>query len=76
VVSPSPTPTPKILVDKQAVRIKVLNGSGVSGKASAVKEILKEKGYQEILTGNADSFDYEKTEVSVKKGKNLFNFGN
>jgi hypothetical protein len=51
------------------VRIKVLNGSGVSGKASAVKEILKEKGYQEILTGNADSFDYEKTEVLVKKEK-------
>lgn len=69
VVSPSPTPTPKILVDKPKVRIKVLNGSGVSGKASAVKEILKEKGYQEILTGNADSFDYEKTEVSVKKEK-------
>ena len=68
-ISPSLTPTPEILVDKQEIRIKVLNGSGVSGKASAVKEILKEKGYQEILTGNADSFDYEKTQVSVKKEK-------
>jgi len=69
VISPSPTVTPRILVDKQKVRIKVLNGSGVSGKASAVKDILKEKGYQEILTGNADNFDYEKTELSVKKEK-------
>jgi len=66
---PSPTPTPTVVINKQAIRIKVLNGCGVIGKASTVKEILKEKGYQEILTGNADNFDYEKTEMSIKKEK-------
>jgi len=70
IISPSLTPTPTIFINKETIRIKVLNGSGVSGKASAVKEILKEKGYQEILTGNADNFDYEKTELLVKKDKN------
>jgi hypothetical protein len=67
---PSPTPTPTIAINKETIRIKVLNGSGTPGKASAVKDILKEKGYQEILTGNADNFDYEQTEISVKKEKN------
>lgn len=63
----TPTPSPKFL--KEEIKIKVLNGSGVVGKAGLVKELLKEKGYQEILTGNADSFDYEQTELQVKKSK-------
>jgi len=67
---PSPTPTPTIVVEKEKIRIKVLNGSGTPGKAATVKEVLRKKGYQEILTGNADNFDYEKTEVLIKKEKN------
>ena len=67
---PSPTPTPTIVVNKEKIRIKVLNGSGIPGKAATVKDILKEKGYQEILTGNADNFDYKQTEIAVKKEKN------
>jgi len=64
---PSPTPTPTISVNKKTLKIKVLNGSGTKGKANEVKDILKEKGYQEILTGNADNFDYEVTELNFKK---------
>lgn len=64
---PSPTPTPSF--KKEELKIEVLNGSGTPGKASEMKKILKEKGYQEILTGNADNFDYEKTEIKVKKDK-------
>ena len=64
-VKPSPkkiaSPTPA--VKKDELKIKVLNGSGTAGKASEVKDLLKEKGYQEILTGNADNFDYEQTEL-------------
>ena len=45
----------------------MLNGSGTKGKASEVKDLLKEKGYQEILTDNADNFDYKQTELQVKK---------
>ena len=68
-VKPSPkkiaSPTPA--VKKDELKIKVLNGSGTAGKASEVKDLLKEKGYQEILTGNADNFDYEQTELQFKK---------
>jgi len=64
---PSPTPTPSF--KKEELKIKVLNGSGTAGKASEMKDILKNKGYQEIITGNADNYDYIKTELQVKKSK-------
>lgn len=66
------TSTPTASVKRDELNIKVLNGSGTRGKASEVKDLLKEKGYQEILTGNADSFDYEQTELQVKKSKSFF----
>lgn len=71
-VSPTPPPptiTPTPSFSKQTLKIKVLNGAGVKGKAAEAKDILKEKGYQEILTDNADSFDYEKTEAQIKEEK-------
>lgn len=64
---PSPTPTPA--VKKEEVKIKILNGSGTVGVASDVKDILTKKGYQEILTGNADNYDYTQTLIQVKKGQ-------
>ena len=64
---PTPTPTPNFKKDE--VKIKILNGSGVKGKATEIKEILKNKGYVEIVTGNADNFDYKITEIQVKKDK-------
>lgn len=67
VKSPTPTPTPQIKREK--IKIKILNGSGTSGKASDVKSVLTDKGYQEILTANADNFDYEQSEIQVKKTK-------
>ncbi len=62
-----PTSTPTPAVKREEVNIKVLNGSGTKGKASEVRDVLKKAGYQEILTGNADAFDYEQTELQVKK---------
>lgn len=62
---PTPTPTPS--VTREEVRLKVLNGSGISGKATEVKNFFQEKGYGEILTGNADAFDYETTVVQIKE---------
>ena len=38
-------------------------------RGSSVKEILREKGYVEILTDNADNFDYTVTEIQVKNDK-------
>ncbi len=63
-----PTPTPTPAIDRAEVRIQVLNGSGIAGKASDVKEFLREQGYEEILTGNASAFDYETTVIQTKEG--------
>ena len=65
--SPKKTVPPTPIIKKDELKIKVLNGSGTKGKASEVKDLLKEKGYQEILTDNADNFDYKQTELQVKK---------
>lgn len=67
IIPPSPTPTPNFV--KEEVKIKILNGSGVKGKATEIKEILRKKGYVEILTDNADNFDYVVTEIQVKSDK-------
>ncbi|MGB9707303.1 MAG: LytR C-terminal domain-containing protein [Microgenomates group bacterium] len=66
---PTATATPTPAFTKEELKIKVLNGSGVVGKAGEMKSILREKGYNEIVTGNADNFDYQQTEIQVKKDK-------
>ncbi len=66
---PTPSATPATEFKKDELKIKILNGSGTVGKASTVKDILSDKGYSEILTGNADNFDFEKTVIQSKKDK-------
>lgn len=67
---PTATPTPTPSFKKDELKVQVLNGGGVAGKATEVKAILSGKGYQDIITGNADNFDYKKSEIQVKKSKN------
>lgn len=62
---PSPTPTPNFKIAD--LKIKVLNGTGITGKAADTKKVLKDAGYGEILTGNADNNEYEKTVIKTKK---------
>lgn len=64
----TPAPTPEE-VSVEDVSVQVLNGSGVSGAAGKMKALLEGLEYTVSDTGNADSFDYEQTEVSVKKGQ-------
>lgn len=74
---PTPTPTPAPLptaiptpeIKKDAIKVKILNGSGTVGKAGDVKTVLKEKGYNDIVTGNAETFDFDITQIAVKKGQ-------
>lgn len=66
-IIPTLTPTPSF--KKEELKIQILNGSGVPGKASELKEILTKKGYREIITGNANNYDYKITEFQVKKSK-------
>ncbi|MCS7093071.1 MAG: LytR C-terminal domain-containing protein [Patescibacteria group bacterium] len=73
-MSPTPQPqlnssTPQVTIKKEELKIQVLNGSGIPGKAGELRSILKEKGYSEVITGNADNFNYQNTEIKVKKSK-------
>lgn len=73
-VTPAPsikiTPTSTILT--KSLEIEVLNGSGVVGQAGKVATLLKTAGYTVTSTGNADTFDYTKTVIQIKKTKNQF----
>lgn len=60
---PSPTPS----VNREDLAVRILNGSGTPGKAGEMQDILTEAGYTETVTGNADSFDYETTEIQLKE---------
>jgi LCP family protein required for cell wall assembly len=63
-----PLPVPPDLVPAE-VRVKVLNGSGVDGEASAVMEDLADAGFQRVdPPANADSSDYEETVVRFGAG--------
>lgn len=53
---------------EEAVRVIVLNGCGVPGVAGKVAERLINQGYKVVDTKNADSFDYEKTQIIVYTG--------
>ncbi|MDE2025662.1 MAG: LytR C-terminal domain-containing protein [Patescibacteria group bacterium] len=55
VPSPTLTPvsTPSAFLDKSAIRIEVLNGSGIAGQATVIKNDLVGLGYSQIDTGNA-----------------------
>lgn len=55
---PSSTPTPLVrqenVLTKEAIKMQVLNGSGVTGQASALKEQLLTLGFSNVQIGNTD----------------------
>lgn len=71
--SPTPTPTatatarpaPEIVLDKDAWKFEILNGSGVSGAAAEAKPKLEELGYEVVRIGNADTQDQAETKLFV-----------
>ena len=64
----SPTIVPE--VDKQTVKIQVLNGTGTPGQATAVVAELKTAGFNgdNIKTDNASKFDQSSTTIATKAG--------
>ena len=59
--------TPKL--DRFDLKIRILNGKGVSGTASVAQEYLSGLGYEVVSTGNADNFNFSKTEIFLKESK-------
>lgn len=80
-VKPTPTPTPSpvstptptpVLSDRSQLTIEVLNGSGKAGAAAKMQDFLKGKGYTVKKVGNAETSDFDKTQIHVKKDKEAF----
>lgn len=69
--APTPTPTP-IQPDRTDLTIEVLNGGGLPGAGSKMKDALKEKGYTVSAVGNAEKYTYKKTELHVKASKSSY----
>lgn len=57
-----PTATPQA-VEKESIKIQILNGTGIAKEASYLQGKLRDLGYTQIETGNAETEDYEATEV-------------
>lgn len=51
--------------------VEVLNGSGTTGIASAAGLALERSGFELADTGNADSFDYERTLIYYPAGSEV-----
>lgn len=66
VASPSDTPSssPSASVDKTKIKIQVQNGTGITGEAAYLQDILKGIGYSNITVGNSATQDAEDTQVS------------
>ena len=65
-LAPTPEASPSPLVDKASAKVRVLNGSGETGKAATVKAFLETAGWKVASIGNADNSDFTQTEVRVK----------
>lgn len=55
-------------VDKSAITISVLNGSGIKNSAQTVADTLTTAGFMVKGTANAKSFNYQKTIIYYKTG--------
>ena len=60
------TPAAAPAIDKSAISISVLNGSGVKGSAQTVANTLTAAGFTIKGTANAKSFNYAKTYIYYK----------
>lgn len=72
IVEESPSPAPQAEVKREDLKLQVLNGLGVPGTAGKARDYLEGLGYKDIDAGNADSFDYRKTEIRIKDGKKAY----
>lgn len=66
VASPTPEATSGANIDKAAVKVRVLNGNGRAGAASAARDFIEGKGYKVVSLGNADNTDFAQTVVKLK----------
>jgi len=70
VIAPSktsqPSPTTKPLTDKSAIKIQILNGSGIERQAGKLSDLLKGVGYKNVTIGNINNLEQRTTIVYNK----------
>jgi LCP family protein required for cell wall assembly len=62
-VTPPPSAGDLAAVKPGDVRVDVRNGSGIAGLGARMAALLKRDGYVVNSVGNADSFDYDTTQI-------------
>ncbi len=62
------TPAAPETVSPAEVSVEVFNGSGIPGLAGEAADALEQSGFTVTSTGNADSSDYETTEIRHAAG--------
>ena len=66
--SPTSSPTPsEMQVDLSVYKVEVLNGTGVSGEAAYVAQLLQGAGFENVKTADASSKGNKKTQIEVKQ---------
>ena len=67
VLSPTPLITPITEIYLSKYTITILNGTGREGEATKLEALLIDNGFNVVKTGNADNFNYEKTQLRFKE---------
>ncbi len=60
---------PRPAVDLKSIRVELVNGNGITGAALALRGWLRERGFQQVRTANADSYNRPMTQVFYQKGE-------
>lgn len=69
-ITPTSSPTPTVVAEitpseelAKSATVQVLNGTGIAGQAAKASNIIKEIGFEDVKTGNADTQDAKNTTV-------------
>ena len=66
--SPTIKPTTSPSASLSKYKIKILNGSGIKGEAGKVQTLVESAGFTVLSTGNATTYDFTKTLITLKTG--------
>jgi len=61
-----PSPATKPLTDKSAIKIQILNGSGIEGQAGKLSSLLQGVGYSNVTIGNTNNLEQRTTIIYNK----------
>lgn len=63
----TPTVVEDTVIDYSTLKVNILNGSGIAGEAGRAKDLLSNLEFSSVETGNASSYDFTDTIISLKE---------